>query len=430
MPPSGRALEEEEIDDIMRWRAKALSELEDCTNEQAAVLALDALDRVERARGVSKNLKGDISHDLKVSAAIARHAVLAVCQRSTRFETDSVSRDLIDKLKAECLRLSERTDQLKIELDKQKAGREFLLHEKKQSRRSSPVRAPESCHPHRGQKRDLRERRGEPDPEPPAATSAEAEYDPLVPEIITYISWVAARDEWGPSNNRPLSPMARYAAADPHVMGVLRDISESLRRLEYRVGALKGRPPPAPAPHLGGGGAGTVVATPGPTTRSRRRRRRGRRGSGYPDPPPTVTKQAPKGPVTRARAGPLGPDAAPARTASGRKGTTAVSRVVPPGAAKPPPTKAALSSARGATGKGGEKGGRKKAGTGGGQTLPHRSVNGLRRGGAGPHRRQPEPPRRRAMKSLPVKRRRDLGRLGRLYRLTSRPRRRRGGTRR
>jgi len=146
----------------------------------------------------------------------------------------------------------------------------------------------------------------------------------------------------GPSYDRPLSSIVRYAAADPSFMGVLRDISDSLRKLERRVGALEGRP------QLKMVGAGTAVATPGPTTESRRRRmRRRRRGSGYPDPPPTVPKQTPKRPVSRARAGPLGPDViAPARTASGRKGITAVSRVVPPGAAKPPPAKVALSGDR------------------------------------------------------------------------------------
>jgi len=162
------------------------------------------------------------------------------------------------------------------------------------------------------------------------------------------------------------------------------------------VGALEGRLPPASAPHPGEVGAGTVVAAPGPMTASRRRKmKRRRRGSGHPDPPSTVPKQAPRGPATRARAGPLGPDVvAPARTASGRKGATAVSRVVPPGAAKPPPVKVTLSGARGAAGKGEEKGTRKKAGSGGGQTPPPRSVYGLRRGGAGPHRRQLQPLRR------------------------------------
>jgi len=222
--PSGRALEEEEITNIMRWRAKALNDLDGCSNEEAAVLALDALDRVERARGISKNLKGDISHDLKVSAAIARHAILAICQRSSRFEAEVASQDMIDRLKAECLRLTQRTDQLKLELDKQSRSREFLLA-KNRSREPSPMRLPESCPPRRGQKRDLRERRGGPSPEPLAGTSAEAEHDPLIPEIVM---GSPVRGGEGPSDDRPLSPMTRYAA-DPQFMEVLNDIAKSLR---------------------------------------------------------------------------------------------------------------------------------------------------------------------------------------------------------
>jgi len=332
------------------------------------VLALKALNRIEKARGASKNLKGDISHDLKVSAAIARHAILAVCQRSTRFEAEATSREYIDKLREECLQLKERTEQLQRDLEVQNNSRLFLLR-KTQSREPSPVRDSGPCPLKRGQKRDLRERRGETGPEPSAVTSAEAEHDPLVPEIIM---GSPDRVEGGPSDDRPLSPMARYAAADPLFMGVLNDIAESLRSLKRRVSALERRPPPAPAPHPGEVGAGTVVATPGPTTgrRSRRRRRRGR-GSGYPDPPPSASKQTLKRPVARARAGPLGPDVVtPARTASGRKEATAVSRVIPPGAAKPPPAKVTLSGARGATGKRVDKGKGRKAGTGGGQTPP------------------------------------------------------------
>jgi len=367
VPPSGRAPEDEEPTNTTRWRANALTRLEDCTNEQAAILALDALDRVEKARGSSKNLKGDVSHDLRVSAAIARHAILALCQRSSRFEMEAMSKDLINKLRAECLQLTEKTEELKLELNKQTCRSNYLLASN-ESRRSSPARDPVPG-PSRGRKRDLRERRGEPDPEPPATMMAEVEYDSLVPEIVMGSS---TRVEGGPPYDRPLSPMARYAAADPQFMGVLKDIAESLRGLERRVGALERRLLPAAAPQLGVVGAGTSAVTPGSTSRSMRRRMRQlRRGSGQADTPSTVPKQTPKGPVARARAGPLGPDVVtPARTASGKKGATSVSRVVPPGAAKPPPAKVALSGARGAAGKREDKGKGRKAGTGGGADPP------------------------------------------------------------
>jgi len=392
VPPSGKAPEELEATDLTRWRAEALNRLDVCNNEQAAILALDALDRVEKARGSSKNLKGDISHDLRVSAAVARHAILAMCQRSSRFEMEATASEAVAKLRSECLQLREKTDQLRRELDKQSSGRVYLLKKAQSSREPSPNSALEPCPPKRGQKRDLRERRGEPDPGPPATVVEEAEYDPLIPEIVM---GSPARMDGGLADDRPLSPMARFAAADPQVMGVLNDLAESLRGLMRRVEALEGRPPPAPAPHPGEVGAGSGMATPSPITASMRRRmRRNRKGSGRSDPPPTASKKTPRGSGTRARAGPLGPDVAtPVRTASGKKGATSVSCVVPPGAAKPTPTKVTLSGARGSAGRGADKGMRKRDGTGGGADPPRRSTIGPWCGDAGPRRRQPERPR-------------------------------------
>jgi len=77
--PSGQATSDEETTATANWRDNALNMLMDCNNKQAAILALEAFDRVDRARNKSKNIKGDVGHDLRVSTAIARHAILSVC---------------------------------------------------------------------------------------------------------------------------------------------------------------------------------------------------------------------------------------------------------------------------------------------------------------------------------------------------------------
>jgi len=91
--PGGHMLSGEETGAIADWRVSALERLEICNNEQAAILALEALDRVDRARTKSRNLKGDVEHDFKVSTTVARYAILTVCQRSSRFEVDAGAND-------------------------------------------------------------------------------------------------------------------------------------------------------------------------------------------------------------------------------------------------------------------------------------------------------------------------------------------------
>jgi len=68
------------------------------------------------------------------------------------------------------------------------------------------------------------------------------EAPPIVPEVVM----VDPAGERG-DQDRSLSPMARFAAADSLVTGVLQDIFQSLRGLERRLDALEGRRGPAPA---------------------------------------------------------------------------------------------------------------------------------------------------------------------------------------
>jgi len=156
---------DEEYVGIDRWRTRAVETLEACDTKQATLLALEALDRVDGARNKSRNIKGEVMHDLKVSSAIARHAVLAVCQRSSRFGVEAATRDAIARLRSECMALRERTAELKKELDVQTSGRLWLLADKSRSRDPTPAVSP-AAFPERprarGQKRSLQERRGVP----------------------------------------------------------------------------------------------------------------------------------------------------------------------------------------------------------------------------------------------------------------------------
>jgi len=100
-------------------------------------------------------------------------------------------------------------------------------------------------HSERGTKRTVHDRRGEPPPVSPAPSCEE--------EFSDFTTWGRQRRAPPPSqttdpaagvgveHERSLSPMARFAAADPQVTGILQDIVQSLRGLEGRLGALEGR---------------------------------------------------------------------------------------------------------------------------------------------------------------------------------------------
>jgi len=102
--------------------------------------------------------------------------------------------------------------------------------------------------------------------------------------------------------------MARFAAADPQVTGVLQDIIQYLRGLERRLDALEGRPRSAPAPD-----EGTVVAAPASTPdaggkkKRQRKRRKGKASEDQSIPAPKTAKSAtPKSvavPSTKPRGG-------------------------------------------------------------------------------------------------------------------------------
>jgi len=122
--PSGQISSGEETGAMDEWRVSALQKLEDSNNEQAAVLALEALDRVDRAREKSRNLKGEVGHDFRVSTVVARHTILAMC--STRFGVEAETGDAIAKLRAECQQLKSKTSDLKMELNRQTQSRVYL----------------------------------------------------------------------------------------------------------------------------------------------------------------------------------------------------------------------------------------------------------------------------------------------------------------
>jgi len=191
---------DDETGDVNVWRLKALTSLEGAkSNEEVAVLALNALDRVEGARSRSKNLQGAVSHDLRVSATVARHSILSLCQRSSRFSVDAAMGDTVAKLRADMAQLQNRTRRLREELEqermeknKERSGRVYLLG---QSRSRDPTPAPSPELMSRGKKRDIRERRGQPPaPDPLFEGVEEGRVDP--PSLRS--QWrVRDREKWG-----------------------------------------------------------------------------------------------------------------------------------------------------------------------------------------------------------------------------------------
>jgi len=192
---------------------------------------------------------------------------------------DDAPREAINKLRSECLSLRQRTEDLRRELDKQENSRRYLLAEKTRSKDPTPVVSPAASPvppSNRGKKRSIRERRGEQDPVPRNGRDLSPplrhmRFDPFIPEIVMESP---ARRKVEPPCERSLSPMARYAAADPQVMGVLRDIVGSLRGLERHTTAPEGRPGPAPAAGQGREGADAAPAPGAPVKKTRRRKRR------------------------------------------------------------------------------------------------------------------------------------------------------------
>jgi len=150
-------------------------------------------------------------------------------------------------------------------------------------------------------------------------------------------------------HDRSMSPMARFAAADPQVTGFPQDIVQSLQGLERRLGALEGRLGSAPASNVG-----AVVAAPAPalgTDQSGKKKAKKKKKSEAaverqllvtPRPPKAATPKVAV-PPTRSRAGPLGPDVnTPREATSRRKGAkTPKRKASTPGAAELTPAKAA-----------------------------------------------------------------------------------------
>jgi len=141
-------------------------------------------------------------------------------ESNTRHGIDAVTSEALDRTRSQNLVLKDEICRLKENRDKQQAGRLFLLEEKIRSRGTIPAVSPEPPIG-KGKKRNLQERRGKPTPSPPSAFAAEMRADLLIPEIVM---GSPAREKVEPPRNCSLSPMARYAAVDPQIMGILQDL--------------------------------------------------------------------------------------------------------------------------------------------------------------------------------------------------------------
>jgi len=290
-----------------RWWLRALDELASGSTQRIAAMGLEAIEKAEKARERSRNLNGPVIHDLRVGAKIARQACLALCQYASRFGADRATAEALTSVQAQVVLRDKEIRRLKDDLHIAENSRRYLLKQKETSRGPSPTSDPVPLA--RGTRQSVHDRRGESLVRSPSNEWAMMDQDPsnvLVPEVVM----IDPAGEGGDHNRSP-SPMARFAAADPQVTGVLQDIVQSLRGLEHRLGALEGRLGTAPAPD-----EGVVIAAPAsaPGTdigkKKKAKKKKGAVAAGQqtpvtPRPPKTATSKVAVPPV-RSRAGPLG----------------------------------------------------------------------------------------------------------------------------
>jgi len=120
-------------------------------------MGLEAIDKVDRARERSRNLKGPVMHDFRVGARIAKQACLALCQYASRFGADRATAETLTNAHAQVRRMKQEILRLRTDLQVQRDSRRYLL-ERMRSGDTSPIADPAPLG--RGTKRSVYDRRG------------------------------------------------------------------------------------------------------------------------------------------------------------------------------------------------------------------------------------------------------------------------------
>jgi len=174
-------------------------------------MGLEAIDKVDRARERSKNLKGPVKHDFRVGARIAKQACLALCQYASRYGATQATTEALAETNAKALRMEGENSRLRKRVEVLENTRLYLLKQRKDSRGPSPVADPAPLE--LGTKRSVDDRRGVSPVRSPSVEWAVMDQDPpnvLIPEVV-----MAEPAGEGVEHNKSMSPMARFAAADP-----------------------------------------------------------------------------------------------------------------------------------------------------------------------------------------------------------------------
>jgi len=170
-----RSDEESEADEpkdprSMKWKERALDELASGSSKRIAAVALDAIEKIQRARDRNKNLQSPVSHDIRVAGKVARQACLTMCQFVSRFSADQrlAAEEALSAANAKA-GMEQEIFRLKNELQIQRISRQYLLQRSRErsreysrepSREVSPVVT--AARSGRGTKRNVHEKRGEP----------------------------------------------------------------------------------------------------------------------------------------------------------------------------------------------------------------------------------------------------------------------------
>jgi len=121
-------------------------------------MGLEAIDKVDRARERSKNLKGPVKHDFRVGARIAKQACLALCQYASRYDATQATTEALAEANAKALRMEKENSHLRRRIGVLEDTRKYILRREADSRGPSPVADPAPLG--RGTKRSVDDRRG------------------------------------------------------------------------------------------------------------------------------------------------------------------------------------------------------------------------------------------------------------------------------
>jgi len=151
-----------------KWWLRALDEIASGKASRIAAIGLEAVEKMDKARQRSRNVKGPVMHDLRVGAKIARQACLALCRHTSRFGAEQATADALTDAQGKVQTLEREVERLRREYQRAEDSRLYLLARCKAMENSeNPSPVGDNALRGRGTKRSVHDRRGTPQPGAP-----------------------------------------------------------------------------------------------------------------------------------------------------------------------------------------------------------------------------------------------------------------------